>query len=164
MREAFESYSCHELFHLTLETVSSPPAVWWQKGCATGNLLENLSARRNVREIVFHHGMSAHFCGAPGSQQRKLHCAVASGLNAEGLWQFPKPTGLCVGGVWSRVHANPGTQASSSIWSWSPKPSLNSWVLGWALFGKHIFSASLANAQPLPPSQKVPLQCQECVS
>lgn len=54
--------------------------------------MEYPSTGRNVTKIIFHHGISTHFCGAPVSQQEELHHAVAPGLQSEGLWQFPSPS------------------------------------------------------------------------
>lgn len=97
---------------------------WDDRKTTQGIPLENLSARRNVRNISFHHGISTHCCGTPVSQQEEFHHMAASGLKSVGLWQCPCPTWE-VSGV--TIHAR-------LFWACNadpPKPSLNSlgsWV------------------------------------
>lgn len=81
---------------------------------AQENLLENLRAKRNVGNIIFHHGISTH-CWSPVSQQEELHHIEALGLRSVGMRQGPSPSrGMCrVSGV--TVHASPGMLAPLSV-------------------------------------------------
>lgn len=114
---------------------------WDDRKTTQGIPLENLSARRNVRNISFHHGISTHCCGTPVSQQEEFHHMAASGLKSVGLWQCPCPTWE-VSGV--TIHAR-------LLWACNadpPKPSLNS-LSSWVdSSGNLIFLCLLSRCYP----------------
>lgn len=130
---------------------------------AQRNLLENLRAKRNVRNIIFHHGISTHYCGLLWVRRRNFTTLWPQASNQWGLWQGPSPSG----GMWrvSGVTVQ-ATQECRLLWVCDanpPKPSSNFSVLGWAVSEKLIFLCSLSNICLLPLSKNVSLQCQDWV-
>lgn len=122
---------------------------------AQRNLLENLRAKRNVRNIIFHHGISTHYCGLLWVSRRNFTTLWPQASNQWGLWQGPSPSG----GMWrvSGVTVQ-ATQECRLLWVCDanpPKPSSNFSVLGWAVSEKLIFLCSLSNICLLPLSKNV---------
>lgn len=97
---------------------------------AQENLLENLRAKRNVRNIIFHHGISPHCCGLPWVSRRNFATLQRQASNQRGCVRVLAP-----GRGWGEyVEGELPAQECRLLWVCDtnpPKPSSNalgSWV------------------------------------
>lgn len=150
-------YSHGELFRLALENIElclhslDGKQTLLQEICWRTRVLAEMSGGSSFIVEFLYASASAM------SQQEERHHAAALGLESEWLWQLPSSTVVCGGLRGVTFHAwNAGSfeQTMMTFRSQVRSP----WVLGWADSGKCFFP-SLANANPLPLSQKISLWC-----
>lgn len=106
-------YSHGELFRLALENIELCLHSLDGRQTLLQEMLENPSASRNIRRIVFHRGISVHFCECHESAGgTSPHCSLRPRIRvALAVAQLHS----CVrGATWRHFHANPGMQASLS--------------------------------------------------